>query len=1022
MQHTDTSEKGLQRLIVKELVEKQGYVESASNVFDREFGLNPGQLLEFIARSQPDAHALIQKKGARAFFSRVDDKLKQEGIVETLRKGVKFVEQAVALFYPQPGSVHNPKDQTRYEANIFAVTPELVYANDNQNRLDLVIFLNGLPIITLELKNAFTQQAVQQAIKQYKHDRSPKDTIFHFARCLVHFAVDTDLVYMTTELKGAATQFLPFNKGQNDGQPYPPFGAGNPLNPNGLKTAYLWEEILTKTSLSNIIEKYVQLVSDPDPDTKKKKRKLVFPRYHQLTVVRKLLQHAKAHGVGPRYLIQHSAGSGKSNSITWLAHQLVGLYDQSNQHPLFDSVVVVTDRTVLDKQIRENIKQFAQVKRLVEAITGNANDIKLLDPSETSFSKSTHMRLALAHNKRVIICTVQTFPFVLKAVQDMSAKRIAFIIDEAHSSQSGDAAASMNALFADQTLIDLPKDEDGQISTEDLLNYLIEQRKMLKNASYFAFTATPKNKTLETFGVRQPDGQFYPFHTYSMQQAIEEEFILDVLQNYTTYQSYYKLRKDDAADETQEYETKKAQKQLKSYVEGHELAIAAKARIMIDHFHAHVRHLIDHKARAMVITKSIEAAMKYKDAFDAYLAEIRSPYKAIVAFSGQKAHYQTGENMDEAAMNRFPDGNNDIPKQFKTEPYRFLIVANKYQTGFDEPLLHTMYVDKELSDVQAVQALSRLNRAYKPYKTDTFVLDFYNAAEDIEKAFAPYYTTTVLSRETDVNKLNDLQDALDKPQVYAPEDVREFFEAYYPKADRSRLDPIIDRVKANFEHDLDQDAQIDFKSNAKSFVRTYAYLSKLLDFNKPYWEELWLLLKHLIPHLWIAADEPDENILAAVEMDSYRVHRIATTNIRVGESGPLEPIPVSLGGGLVAPEYDTLEHILAAFHQRFGNIPWGDGVDADEAATLLAAKIPETLEAKRDVVASIQHSDPDNARITSDQALLDLMQTLLYTHTGVYKKFMTDPDFKQRYQEFVFDVLWQKANPAVERRTPQMPG
>ncbi|RLC02910.1 MAG: hypothetical protein DRI57_29630 [Deltaproteobacteria bacterium] len=542
MKTSDTSEKGFQKLIVRELTENQDYIETESNEFDREFCVNRAVLSEFIQNSQPESWNFIQKKGERPFLSRLDNKIRKEGIIKVLRKGVKHLDKTISLFYPEPNSLHNIKDRKRYEANIFSVTQELVYTDSNKNRLDLVIFLNGLPIITLELKNAYTHQAVRNAIRQYKYDRSPKDKIFHFARCLVHFAADTDLVFMTTQLNGKNTFFMPFNKGLNNGASSAPFGAGNPLNPDGLKTAYLWEDIFSKESLANIIEKYAQVLTEKDPDTDRSKRKLIFPRYHQLTVVRKMLAHAKAKGVGQRYLIQHSAGSGKSNSITWLAHQLVGLYDQSNVSPLFDSIIVVTDRTILDAQIRENIKAFAQVRKMVEAITGNASDIKSLDPAETSFSKTTHIRLALENNKKVIICTVQTFPFVLDTIQEMN---IAFIIDEAHSSQSGQGAASMNALFADRNIPELPKDEEGNISTEDLVNHLIENRRMLKNASYFAFTATPKNKTLETFGRKQADGTFKAFHTYSMKQAIQEEFILDVLKNYTTYKSYYKIRKQD---------------------------------------------------------------------------------------------------------------------------------------------------------------------------------------------------------------------------------------------------------------------------------------------------------------------------------------------------------------------------------------------------------------------------------------------------------------------------------------------
>lgn len=1008
MPNTDMSEKGFQKYITKYLVETNKYIETFSNDFDRELCLDKIQLFEFIKNSQPENYDFIIKKGEKAFLERLDSKIKKEGIIEVLRKGLKHLDRTVYFFYPQPNSDHNPKDKIKYEANIFSVTQELVYTDNNKNRIDLVIFINGLPIITMELKNAYTNQAVKNAISQYKKDRDSKDKIFNFARCLVHFAMDTDLVYMTTKIDGAKTFFLPFNKGLNDGKPYPPFGAGNPINPYGEKTAYIWEEILAKSTLANIIEKFVQLEK---PEKKTDKPKLIFPRYHQLKVVKELLNDSKEKGIGQRYLIQHSAGSGKSNSITWLAHQLIGLYDKNNINSIFDSVVVVTDRTVLDRQIRKNIKDFAQVKNVVEAITGNATDIKKLDPTETSMSKTSHMRLALENNKKIITCTVQTFPFVLKAVNEMQSKNIAFIIDEAHSSQSGSASASMNALFSGADIPEFKKDEEGNIDTEDLVNYLIESRKMLKNASYFAFTATPKNKTLETFGIKQDDGTFKPFHNYSMKQAIEEEYILDVLENYTTYKSYYKIKADSQAFEEKEYETKQANKKLKSFVEGNELAIYEKAKIMIDHFNKNVRQLINNKAKAMVVCKSIESAMKYKDSFDKYLEETTLPYKAIVAFSGKKAHFKTGIEMSENDMNSFPDNDNDIPEQFKKDEYKFLIVANKFQTGFDQPLLHTMYVDKELSDVQAVQTLSRLNRAYKPYKTDTMVLDFYNDIEDIKIAFEPYYTTTVLSEETDVNKLNDLEAELDGTQIYDKDEIEEFFILYYTNADRNKLEVIINNIVESFDEIEDKETKIKFKSNAKSFVRTYAYLSKVVEYNVAYWEKLWLLLKHIIPKLKITDDEIDENILSEIDMDSYRINRIGTTKISLEDKeGIIEPIPLKTSGGITEKQFDTLLNIVSEFNKRFGNIDWGSDVDKEEAEKILVEQIPDKMKASIETLKSIMNSDKDNAKITSDEKVQDLMQNLMFTHTGIYKKFLSDNDFKNRYLEFVFDMMWDMGN------------
>jgi type I restriction enzyme R subunit len=1021
MQSTDTSEKGLQQHIVNYLVEERNYRETDSNEFDREFCMNTAYLMEFIRETQLDAYTQIQAKGERSFLVRVDKKIQELGIVGALRKGVSFQDKTVFLFYPEPNSTYNPKDVVKFQSNIFSVTQELIYSDNNKNRLDLTVFINGLPILTMELKNAFTHQAVQNAIKQYMNDRNPKDKIFNLGRCMVHFAVDTTQIYMAGSLAGSNTVFFPFNKGQNDGKPQGPFGAGNPINPNGIKTSYLWEEILTKYSISNIVEKFATLLTEKNEETGKSKQLQIFPRYHQLKVVRELLKDAKEKGVGQRYLIQHSAGSGKTNSISWLAHQLVGLFNQDNTTPLFDSVLVVTDRIVLDEQIRKNIKQFAQVKKVVEGITGSAKDIKELDPTEENYSKSTHMRLALANNKKIITCTVGTFPFALKGIQDMQTKNVAIIIDEAHSSQSGEAAASMNALFADINVDDIPKDEEGNIATEDLLNYLVESRKMLPNASYFAFTATPKNKTSETFGTavekENADGtkrkEFYPFHTYSMKQAIEEEFILDVLQNYTTIKSYYKIKKDGQADENKIYETLEANKKIRSYVEGHETAIKDKSRIIVDHFNEHVRMRIGNKAKTMVACKSIESAMKYKEAIDEYLKEINSSYKTIVAFSGKKKHWATGVELTEEKMNNFPDGNNDIPAQFKKDEYRFLIVANKYQTGFDEPMLHTMYVDKQLSDIQAVQTLSRLNRAKKPEKKETFVLDFFNATDDIQRAFQPYYTTTILSNETDTDKLNDLQDELEETQIYDNEIISDFFKDYYDKTtDRSKLDYLIDKVVRNFNEDLIKDQQIAFKGNAKSFVRTYSYLSRIISFNKPYWEMLWLFLKHLLPLLKIEDNSEEDNILEAIDMASYRSSIIAANQIIAleGNEGYINPIPVSQGGSGPTPDFEDLATIVDAFNRRFGDIEWSDGVSKEDAEEILTNVIPKKLEEDRNALLAILNSDKSNAREESNNLVKALMQGMMFTNTAIYKKYADDDNFRNRYQEFIFDVLWSNAN------------
>lgn len=994
MQFTDTSERGFQKFITNYLVTKHKFIETAPTEFDREFCINTKQVLAFIEATQKEAYEMIQKKGERSFLVRLDEKIKELGVIEVLRKGVKHFDKTIELFYRKPSSSYNTKDAARYAANLFSVTQELKYSLSHENRLDLTVFVNGIPVLTCELKNPLSGQYVQNGIRQYQNDRDPKEKMFSFARCMVHFAADTEQVFMCSELKGKSSFFIPFNKGLNDGKATPPFGAGNPVNPKGLKTHYLWEEVLSKDSLANIIDKFAQVIEETDEDTGKKKRKMIFPRYHQLTSVKQILRHAKENGLEQKYLIQHSAGSGKSKSIAWLAHQLHGLFDKTGTTNIFDSVIVVTDRTVLDKQLRDEIIQFAPKQGIVAAITGEGG------------SKTSQLREAIANKKKVIICTVQTFPHLLDEMQDMGSLKFAIIIDEAHSSQSGLTSSKMNAVLSDKGEDEEDEDEP---TLEDKINELIESRKMIKNGSYFAFTATPKNKTLETFGVPRKyikDGEektaFDAFHLYSMKQAIEEEFILDVLQNYTTYNSFYKLIK--SVEGNPEYDTKQAQKKLRAYVEGYEFAIAEKAKIMIDHFHREVKHLINGEAKTMIVTKSIVAAIKYKNAFDEYLKEIKSPCKAIVAFSGKKGY--KGVEYEETSMNNFATYKNDIPKNFKKKEYRFLIVANKYQTGFDQPLLHTMYVDKKLRDVQAVQTLSRLNRALKPYKKDTFVLDFYNNAEEIKFAFNPYYTSTILSEETSPNKLNDLLDALEKFEIYNEDVVKDFFEKYSDNADRTTLDPIIDAAAHIFKFDLSQDKQIDFKIKVKSFLRTYSYLAKLLDFNNIYWEQLWWYLKYLLPKLTIDENEDlAAGIIETIDMDSYRPSKQGIERITLEEDpGYVTPIPVGVGGGKAENEFDTLENILKAFNQRFGDIDW---TDKDKVNEILTQQIPADMKADSKTMDAITTSpDKQNAKISSDKKVDELMQQYLFTQTEIFKKFSTDQDFQRRYKEFIFDTLW----------------
>ncbi len=916
----------------------------------------------------------------RQFLARLEKEIATRGVIDVLRKGVRHNQHFLELFYASP-SPGNTRAAELHALNRFSVTRQLRYSNDEtRNALDLAIFINGLPIATFELKNSLTKQTVADAVEQYKRDREEREPLFRFGRCIVHFAVDDSEVMMCTALAGKASWFLPFNKGYNA-------GAGNPPNPNGLKTDYLWKGILTPAGLTDILENYAQIVEQKNPRTGKKRPRQVFPRFHQLDVVRKVLADVAENGVGRRYLIQHSAGSGKSNSIAWLAHQLVDLRKSGAQSAggkeLFDSVIVITDRRVLDDQIQKTIKGFAQVGSIV----GHAEH-------------SGDLRRFIESGKKIIISTVQKFPFILDEIGDQHRGRsFAIIIDEAHSSQGGKTASKMSeALSAKQ---DPDADEpDPQDKVNEALQKRMDARKMLANASYFAFTATPKNKTLEMFGEPVPRGAgdggkvaHLPFHSYTMKQAIQERFILDVLKSYTPVESWYKLVK--RIEDDPYFDVKKANKKLRKYVESHDHAIRMKAEIMVDHFHEQViaKGKIGGQARAMVVCSSIERAIQYYFAFKAYLLERKSPYKAIVAFSGEPEY--EGQKVTEASLNGFASGK--IADYIREDPYRFLICANKFQTGYDQPLLHTMYVDKVLAGVQAVQTLSRLNRA-RPQKYDVFVLDFMNDTDTIVDAFSKYYRTTVLSEESDPNKLHDLQGQLDAHQVYTNDQIEAFVKLYLEGADRDKLDPILDACVVVYKEHLDEDQQVDFKGKAKSFVRTYDFLASILPYTNAGWEKLSILLNFLVPKLPAPKEEDlSKGILESIDMDSYRVEKRTAMVVPLpDEDAEIGPIPVGGGGRKPEPELDRLSNIIKTFNEHFGTL----FTDADRIIRRIHEDIAPKVAADA-AYLNARNNTPDAAKIELDAALMRVINPLLKDDTEFYKQFVQNESFKR----FVTDVV-----------------
>lgn len=1001
---TDTSEKGLETLIMKAMTGMDGlnvkpglaceppapyggtgYLAGSPKDFDRVHAIDVSQLFEFLKTTQPDTFKKLgiadlndlKDINRLKFLKRLSGEIGKRGVIDVLRKGVSDGPLQFILYYetPSPG---NEKAERLHGLNRFSVTRQLAYSMDEKRRaLDLGLFINGLPVATFELKNNLTKQTVEDAIQQYRNDRDPRELLFGFGRCAVHFAVDEKQVFMCTELKGKASWFLPFNKGVND-------GAGNPVNPNGMMTDYLWNEILTPKGLTDIIENYAQIVEEKNRRTGKKKRVQIWPRYHQLSLVRQTLADVQEHGVGKRYLIQHSAGSGKSNSIAWLAHQLIGLKKETatGTGDLFSSVIVITDRRILDEQIQATIKQFMQVGSTV----GHAR-------------KSGDLRTFIEQGKKIIVSTIQKFPFILDEISAQEKGRFAIIIDEAHSSQGGRTSAKMN-----EALSDVEDDDIEDTDPEDTINSALERRiasrKLLENASYFAFTATPKSKTLEMFGEALPadaEGRVKhrPFHVYTMKQAVEEGFILDVLKSYVPVDSYYKLIKK--VEDDPEFDTKRAKKKLRKYVEGHDHAIRLKAEIMVDHFHESVISpgKIGGEARAMVVTSSIARAVQYYHAFRAYLTERKSPFSAIVAFSGE--HEYNGQKVTESTLNGFPS--TDIADKIQESPYRFLICADKFQTGYDEPLLHTMYVDKPLSGIKAVQTLSRLNRAH-PKKHDCFVLDFQNNADTVTQAFQDYYRTTLLAEETDPNKLHDLKNDLDGAQVYDQGQVDRIVELVLSGAERDTLDPILDACVSTYVHHLDEDQQVDFKGKAKVFCRTYAFLSSVITYGNVGWEKLSIFLDLLTPKLPAPVEEDlSRGILSAIDMDSYRVEKKTSMRIALeDEDAELDPLPTSAGGRMPEPEMDKLSNILTSFNEQFGTL----FDDADRVVRRIRDEIAPKVAADP-AYQNAKANTPHTERVAHDQALDREMQSVLNDDTELYKQYQENPAFRR----FVSDLIYR---------------
>lgn len=873
--------------------------------------------------------------------------------------------------------IYSQSIKDNFENNQFSVTRQLKYSVANPlEEIDMVIFINGIPISTIELKNHWTgQNAKVHGVNQYKYKRDIAQPLLNFGRCIVHFAVDTDEIYMTTKLDGANTFFLPFNLGNN-------YGKGNPPNPFGHRTSYFWQDILRRESIANIIQHFVRF--DGAENETLSKKNLFFPRYHQLDVVRRLIKDTTQKGAGETYLIQHSAGSGKSNSITWLAYQLIEAYPENEvvagskntNQPLFDSVIVVTDRRLLDKQLRDNIKEFSEVKNIVAPAY-----------------KSSDLKSALENGKRIIITTIQKFHFIIEGIADMSNKQFAVIVDEAHSSQSGSSADKLNEAIGNKG-----EDRDA-VDYQDKILEAMKARKMTKNASYFAFTATPKNNTLEKFGMKQQDGSFKPFHLYSMKQAIEEGFILDVLANYTTYKSYYKIEK--SIEDNPLFDTGKAQKKLRAYVEKHKQTVGTKAEIMLNHFAGSIvnKKKLSGKAKAMVVTQSIESAIRYYQALQQLLNGRGNPFKIVIAFSGTKE--VDGIEYTEAQMNGFPES--ETKDKFDEDEYRMLVVANKYLTGFDQPKLSAMYVDKKLQGVLAVQTLSRLNRSANKLakKTeDLFVLDFFNTVEDIKNSFDPFYTSTSLSSATDINVLHELKDILDDSGIYERSEVEDFNEKYFNKVDAQFLSPIIDVAAQRFVSDLDLEEKdkADYKIKAKQFVKIYGQVAAILPYEMIAWEELFWFLKFLIPKLKIEDPQSDalDKLLESVDLSTYGLERVKL-NVQISLDNSeiqVDPQNPNVRGAHGEEKKDELENIINCFNEK-----WFQGWEAtSEEQRVKFISLIHAVQTHRDFESKYAtNADDQNRELAFRKIVDDEMSRRRKVDMDLYKLYAQDFSFNKAF-------------------------
>lgn len=961
---TDTSEKAFQNDIIAHLV-STGYHKRGAHNYNKATCLDPELTLKFIQDTQEKEWKKFERvygdKAGQKFFYRLITEIDKKGTINVLRNGFKDVGCYFQLFYPKPNNRKNPDLFEKFEKNIFSVIDELEYEQkEKSSRLDLVIFINGLPIITIELKDTFSQ-GVERAIKQYKEDRDPREKIFR--NCFVHFAMSDEKIYMATKLEGWKTKFLPFNRELE-----------NPVVQNDYKTSYLYNDILQINKLSKLIANFIYMEKDEYAGEEKP----IFPRYHQLDCTNNLLADAQP---SKNYLIEHSAGSGKTKTIAWLAHGLINKFDKQDNR-VYDMIIVVSDRRVIDKQLQRQVQAIEKVKGIVDVI----------DEKKTS----ADLKEALKTGSNIVVTTLQKFPYILEEVKDLPKRTYSVIIDEAHSSQTGAMARKMKQILSTNSLEEAEAMERGidEEVEEEILNE-IEAYRNLKNISFFAFTATPKNKTLEMFGTKDERGEFHPFHVYSMKQAIEEGFILDVLSNYLTYATYFKLVKKIQDDP--EYDEKKAKKLLRNFVEKHPHAIMKKTEIILDHFMSSTLNKIKGRARAMVVTRSRLHAVLYKKSFDKAIRENNYPIKTLVAFTGVVKHDE--QEYTENSMNDLP-AKKTIENAFEEEPYKILIVANKYQTGFDQPLLHTIYVDKMLNGITAVQTLCRANRIH-PNKNDTLILDFANRTEVIQKAFQPYYEATFLKEGTDPHKLYELEEKLLDYQVFYQSDVDAFVKAWKKGESQPKLHNILSPVVEEFRK-KNKKEQVEFKKTLRRYQNIYSFLSQLIPFSDVKLEKIYIFNKFLNKKLPSINNPLPFNVLEDVDIDSYKIVNKGKKEIKLQAEGELKPI--SAGVGEYAPDINMkLSKIIKDLNDAFGT----DFTDDDK---VFLGRVKDNLLENKELLNKMEHNSKENVKAVFDKYFNQEMTKLLNSNMKFYKRLVDNEKLKTKLKSAIFDLLYFEFN------------